>query len=95
MPMMARTCGVISAPAAPCSTRAPIRSPALGASPQAAEVSVNRARPVMNIRRRPYKWPSRPPVIIPVANVSPYPAMISCTAARLACSPDWMDGRPR
>ena len=36
---MARTCGSISADAAPCATRAPTSDHASGASPQASEVS--------------------------------------------------------
>ena len=68
------------------------RNVAFGASPQAAEVTVNRARPIANIRRRPYRSPSRPPVIMPAAKVSPYPATTSWIAAGPACRSCWIDG---
>ena len=41
--MMARICGISRAAAPPWTTRAATRKPALGASPQAAEATVNSA----------------------------------------------------
>ncbi len=53
VPRMASTCGVTIAPAAPWRTRAITRALASGANPHAADVRVNRMRPIANIRRRP------------------------------------------
>lgn len=92
MPRIASTWGVIIAAAPPCSTRATSRNPAVGASPQAALVTVNSARPTVNIRRRPYRSPSRPPLIMPTANASPNPATTSWMAAGPACRRPWIDG---
>lgn len=62
-----KACGVISAAARPCSTRAAISDPADGASAHAADASTNPARPVISIRLRPNMSPSRPPAIRPAA----------------------------
>ena len=68
--MMESDAGFMSAAPAPCTARAPIRKPALGASPQASEESVKIASPTTKIRRRPYRSASLPPVIRSAANVS-------------------------
>ena len=44
--MIASTCGITIAPATPCAMRAITSVVGLGASPQAAEVAVNSARPI-------------------------------------------------
>ena len=62
--------GFISAAPTPCTARAPIRKPAVGASPQASEESVKIAIPTMKMRRRPMRSPSLPPVIRSAAKVS-------------------------
>jgi hypothetical protein len=69
--MVAITCGIISAAAAPCATRAASSSPMFGASAHSSEVSVNRAIPAMNSRRRPNASPSRPPTTTRVAFAIP------------------------
>jgi hypothetical protein len=51
--MIESVAGFISAPPSPCTTRAPIRKPPLGARPQARLAPVKIARPTMKISRRP------------------------------------------
>ena len=51
--MMARLLGTSSAPAAPCSARAAISTPMVGASPQSSEAPLNPISPRMKMRRRP------------------------------------------
>jgi hypothetical protein len=53
--------GTSSAPATPCSPRAPTRSSSEGATAQSAEVSPKPTSPATNIRRRPNWSPSEPP----------------------------------
>ena len=57
-----RVSGVTTAAPAPCTARAAISAPVVGASAAAAEAAVNRARPSTNIRRRPKRSPSAAPV---------------------------------
>ncbi len=59
--MVASTCGSISAAAAPCATRAATRVHAVGAIPQASEVTPKAAMPIRKSRRRPAMSPRRPP----------------------------------
>jgi hypothetical protein len=47
-------------PATPCSSRAPISSPTVGAAPLKALVATNADRAIRNIRRLPRVSPSRP-----------------------------------
>jgi hypothetical protein len=68
--MIESVAGFMSAAPAPCTIRAPIRNPALGASAQASEELAKTARPAMNRRRRPRRSASLPPVSISAANVS-------------------------
>ena len=49
--MIAITCGISSAADAPWAIRAAIRTSTFGARPQIAEVAVNSASPIANIRR--------------------------------------------
>ena len=58
--IVALTCGVISPPAKPCSSRITISTVSFGASPQPALASTNSATPVMNSGRCPRASPSRP-----------------------------------
>ena len=60
--MMARVGGVIIAAPTPCSTRAPMRTAALGASPASSEAMVKTPRPPRKSRRRPNVSARRPPV---------------------------------
>ena len=53
--------GTSSAPATPCSARAPIRSSTEGATAQSTEVAPKATSPKTNIRRRPNWSPSEPP----------------------------------
>ena len=50
---IARLPGVSSAAPAPCTARAPIRNPALGARPQASDASANHTVPIRKIFLRP------------------------------------------
>ena len=68
--MIDSVAGFISAPPNPCTTRAPIRKPPLGARPHASDAPVKTTRPVMNISRRPSRSASFPPVSMNAANVS-------------------------
>ena len=68
--MIDSVAGFISAPPSPCTTRAPIRNPPLGAKPQARLAPVNTARPSMKISRRPKKSASFPPISMNAAKVS-------------------------
>jgi hypothetical protein len=54
--------GITSAAPAPWTARATISQPMPGAAAQAADASVNRPIPAMNIRRRPSRSPSAAPV---------------------------------
>ena len=67
---MVRLSGVISAAPRPWMARAPISSPALGASAQAADAAVNRSNPATYMRRRPNRSPRAAAVMIPAARVS-------------------------
>ena len=62
------TCGNISPLATPCSTRAAIRTPIVGAAEQTMLVAVKATIPIRNSRRRPKMSPSRAPVISMQAN---------------------------
>jgi hypothetical protein len=68
--MIESVAGFISAAPAPCTTRAPIRKPAPGASAHASDEPLKTARPITNMSRRPYRSASLPPVSISAANVS-------------------------
>ena len=68
--MMPSVAGFMIAAPTPCTTRAPIRKLALGASPQASEAPVKIARPTMKRRRRPKRSASLPPVSRKAPNVS-------------------------
>ena len=67
---MATVAGNISAPPAPCATRAANRIANDGANPPTADAPAKIAAPVMNTRRRPSRSPSRPPKISNPANGS-------------------------
>ena len=62
--------GVTIAAPAPCSARAAISAPVVGASAAAADAKVKRARPMTNMRRRPNRSPSAAPVNSRTAKVS-------------------------
>ena len=79
--MIDSVAGFMSAAPIPCTARAPMRKPALGASPQASDESVKTTMPTMKIRRRPYRSASLPPVIISAANVSAYAVTIHSSEA--------------
>jgi hypothetical protein len=53
-------CGVSMPAATPCTSRAAISSPMVGAAPVSALVTMNADRAIRNIRRRPSASPSRP-----------------------------------
>jgi hypothetical protein len=57
-----RVRGITMAAPAPCSPRAAMRVPTLGATAAAAEAAVKTARPRQNMRLRPNRSPSAAPV---------------------------------
>ena len=59
----ARPSGISSAEPAPCTARAAISQPTLGASAHAADATANKASPAAYSRRRPKRSPSAEPVI--------------------------------
>ena len=59
--MIARLPGTSSAAPAPCTARAAIRNPALGASPHASDAIANQIVPITKTFRRPKASPSAPP----------------------------------
>ncbi len=86
-------CGASMPPAIPCSSRAPISSPALGAAPVSALVTTNAASAMRNIRRRPYMSPSRPAGTRARPKVSAYPDTTHCRAAGDAAMSRSIEGR--
>ncbi len=66
----ASVCGISSAAPAPCTARNAISQPTVGEKPHAADASVNRATPMMNMFRWPRRSPSRPQVISSTASTS-------------------------
>ena len=67
---MASVCGISMAAPSPWTARKPISQPAPGASPQAAEATVNTTIPATNMVRGPIRSPSRPAVITRTASTS-------------------------
>ena len=59
-----------SAPPTPCTARAATSVPIVGASAAAADPAVKTATPIVNIRRRPNRSPSAPPVSSSTAKLS-------------------------
>ena len=68
--MIARLAGVISAPPTPCTARAAMSHPILGAAAHSTEARVNQPRPIRNTRRRPQRSLSEPASRISEASVS-------------------------
>ena len=64
-----RVSGITMAAPAPCTARAVTRASMPGASAAAADPAVNSARPIVNMRRRPYRSPSVAPVSSRTAKV--------------------------
>lgn len=69
-----------TAPPKPCTARAAISSVCEGATPHASDASVNTTRPARNMRRWPYRSPSRPPSSRQPPNVKRY-ALTTQTSA--------------
>ena len=67
--MIDSVAGFMSAAPTPCTTRAPIRKSALGASAHASEEPAKTASPATKTRRRPRRSASFPPVSSSAANV--------------------------
>ena len=61
---------MIMAEPAPCTARATISQPIVGASAHAADMTVNRSSPMRNSRRRPKRSPSAEAVISSTAKLS-------------------------
>ena len=77
--------GVSSAPPMPCSTRAAMRNPAVGATAHSSDAVANHATPTRNTRRRPYRSPSAPPSRISAARASVYPVTVHCRPESPVC----------
>ena len=65
-----RVSGVKIAPPTPCTARAATSAPIVGANAAAADPAVKTATPIVNIRRRPNRSPSAPPVSSSTAKLS-------------------------
>ena len=69
--IVASTWGTIIAAVAPCAALPTTSVAAVGASPQASDVTVKPAIPARNSRRRPNASPSRPPITSSSAYATP------------------------
>ncbi len=69
-PISAIDDGIITAAAAPCTNRAAISAPRLGARPHAAEAATNTTRPAAKARRAPTRSVSAPAGSSTAANIS-------------------------
>ncbi len=90
--MIDSVAGETTAPANPCSARAPINRPRDDASAQSNEANANRPVPAMNTRRRPSRSAERPPSIRKPANVSVYAFTTHCRPVVEKCRPLWIAG---
>ena len=61
--------GITNAAPTPCTARAAISQPMLGASAHAADAATNSPRPATNMRRRPKRSPSAAAVISSTAKL--------------------------
>jgi hypothetical protein len=68
--MVARLAGVISAPPIPCTARAAMSQPMLGAAAHSTDAAVNQLSPARNTRRCPHRSLSEPATRISDARVS-------------------------
>src|SRR5580700_746598 len=78
---MARLPGVSKAPPTPCSIRAAMSSPMLGAIAQISDATANHATPMTKIFRRPKRSQSAPARRMSPATVRRYPADTHCRPA--------------
>ncbi len=88
-----RPSGMTMAAPRPWTARKPMRTSRFGASPQAADASVNSNSPATYVRRRPSRSPRAAAVMMPAANVSAYALMIH---GRFPAPPPrsaWIEGR--
>ncbi len=81
-----------TAPPSPCTARAAISIVCDGASPHASDASVNTTRPARNMRRWPYRSPSRPPSSRQPPNVSRYALTTQTSAVSVKCRSVPIDG---
>src|SRR5690242_21856298 len=82
---MVRLSGRTTAPPRPCTVRAAISAETSGATAQAAEATVNRARPMVKTRRRPKRSPRAAAVMMPAAKAMLYAVSVHWSDARPAC----------
>src|ERR1700733_6220508 len=87
-----RVSGIRIAAPTPCTARAATSHPMLGASAAAADPAVNRPRPPVKSRRRPYRSPSVAPVSSSTANVRVYAFTVHCSPSSEACRWSRIDG---
>ncbi len=90
--MIESVAGFISAAPSPWTTRAAIRIVASPARPHASDESVKMARPTTNIRRRPKRSASLPPVSMNAPKVSAYPATTHSSSDTWRPSDCWIEG---
>ena len=91
--MRAIEAGIITAAAVPCTNRAAISAPRLGARPQAAEAATNNPSPAANPRRAPTRSDSAPADSSRAANISVYPSTTHCSPAMPPPNSCRIDGR--
>jgi hypothetical protein len=77
---------MISAAPAPCTVRAAISQPALGASAHAADAAANTAGPLAYRRRRPKRSPNAAAVINNTAKLRLYAFTVHSSCSTEACS---------
>jgi len=84
--------GMNRAAPSPCSIRAPMSNPTVGATPQSSEATVNRTRPLEKTRRAPSRSPRPPARSSALAKASVYPSMTQDSPAIPVPRSFWMLG---
>ena len=84
--------GVTIAPPTPCTARAAISQPIVGASAAAADPAVKMTIPIRNMRLRPNRSPRAAPIRSSTAKVSVYALTVHSRPEMDACRSRWMVG---
>src|SRR6266550_1293455 len=87
-----RAVGATTAPPIPCTTRAMMSIVEVVARPPANEPMVKRSVPPMNMRRRPYRSPARPPSRRRPPKAMAYAFTTHSRLVAVKCSDRWIDG---
>src|SRR4051794_3213475 len=90
--MMARITEAWAAAPTPCSRRAPISAPSVGATPHNSDATVNVTRPARNTRLRPTRSPRRPARSSRLPNVTRNALTTQVRSAWLKPRSRWIDG---